>query len=141
MAACAGRSSCDRLNLSLTIQGLCCTNNVAQISWRSGFPFPRTASSYGFSDRDFEEMASGARAAWLVAAAQHAAEVMPYLDSTRRARAATLQQLADALTARGVRAPRGGERWHPWQIRRVLIRANKELRPQRYPQTRAEAAS
>ena len=24
--------------------------SVAQIDWRSGFPFPRTESSYGFSD-------------------------------------------------------------------------------------------
>ena len=69
------------------------------------------------------KMASGARAAWVAAAAQRAAEVMPYLDAARRAGATTLQQLAEALTARGVRAPRGGDRWHPWQIRRVLNRA------------------
>ena len=37
--------------------------------------------------------------------------------------ATRLQQLADALTARGVCAPRGGEGWRPWQVRRVLMRA------------------
>ncbi len=47
---------------------------------------------------------------------------MPYLDAARQAGAATLQQLADALTARGVRTPRGGEGWRPWQVRRVLDR-------------------
>jgi hypothetical protein len=66
------------------------------------------------------EAAAGARAAWSAAAARRAAEVAPYLDAARRAGATTLQQLADALTARGVRAPRGGERWRPWQVRRVL---------------------
>jgi DNA invertase Pin-like site-specific DNA recombinase len=67
--------------------------------------------------------AGAARDAWSAAAARRAAEVLPYLDAARRAGATTLQQLADALTARGVRAPRGGERWRPWQVRRVLDRA------------------
>jgi DNA invertase Pin-like site-specific DNA recombinase len=75
--------------------------------------------------------AAGARAAWVAQAARRAAEVAPYLDAARRAGAATLQQLADALTARGVRAPRGGERWHAWQVRRVLNRANGEVGPRR----------
>jgi len=66
-------------------------------------------------------VAAAARAAWS-AAARRAAEVLPYLDAARRAGAATLQQLADALTARGVRAPRGGERWRIWHVRRVLDR-------------------
>ncbi len=64
-----------------------------------------------------------ARAAWSAAAARRAAEVAPYLDAARKAGATTLQQLADALTARGVRTPRGGEGWRPWQVRRVLDRA------------------
>lgn len=67
--------------------------------------------------------AADARAAWSEAAGRRAAEVLPYLDAARRAGATTLQQLADALTARGVRAPRGGEGWRPWQVRRVLMRA------------------
>lgn len=67
--------------------------------------------------------AAGARAAWSALAARRAAEVMPYIEAARRAGATTLQALADALTARGVRTPRGDERWRPWQVRRVLDRA------------------
>jgi DNA invertase Pin-like site-specific DNA recombinase len=66
--------------------------------------------------------AADARAAWSTAAGRRAAEVIPYLDAARKAGATTLQQLADALTARGVRTPRGGEGWRPWQVRRVLDR-------------------
>jgi DNA invertase Pin-like site-specific DNA recombinase len=69
------------------------------------------------------ETAKGARAAWSAAATRRAAAVLPYLDAARRAGATTLQQLADALTARGVRTPRGGEVWRPWQVRRVLDRS------------------
>ncbi|GGC73523.1 hypothetical protein GCM10011504_58580 [Siccirubricoccus deserti] len=47
---------------------------------------------------------------------------MLYLDAARHAGTTTLQQLADALTARGVRTPRGGKRWRPWQVRRVINR-------------------
>ena len=68
--------------------------------------------------------ASDARAAWSGQAAHRAAEVLPYVEAARRAGAATLQQLADALTARGIRTPRGGERWRPWQVRRVVGRAS-----------------
>ncbi|PZP44810.1 MAG: resolvase [Azospirillum brasilense] len=85
--------------------------------------------------------AADARMAWSVAAGQRAAEVMPYIEAARRAGAVTLQQLADALTARGVRTPRGGEGWRPWQVQRVMSRASQGPRPQRHPQTRAEAAS
>ena len=66
--------------------------------------------------------ARDARAAWSASARRRAVEVLPYLDAARRAGATTLQQLADALTARGVRTPRGGEGWRPWQVRRVLNR-------------------
>ena len=66
--------------------------------------------------------AAEARAIWSAAATRRAAEVMPYLDAARRAGATTLQELANALTARGVRTPRGGEGWRPWQVRRVLNR-------------------
>ncbi|MBI0436087.1 recombinase family protein [Roseomonas sp. KE0001] len=68
--------------------------------------------------------AAGARAAWSAQAARRAAEVLPYIEAARRAGATTLQALADALTARGVRTPRGDERWRPWQVRRVLDRAS-----------------
>jgi hypothetical protein len=66
--------------------------------------------------------AAGARAAWSAAAGRRAEEILPYLDAARRAGATARQQLADALIARGVRTPRGGDRWRPWQVRRVLNR-------------------
>lgn len=66
--------------------------------------------------------AAEARAAWSTATARRAVEILPYLDAAKKAGAITLQQLADALTARGVRTPRGGEGWGPWQVRRVLNR-------------------
>lgn len=68
------------------------------------------------------QTAAVARAVWVAGAAKRAAELRPYLEAAQRAGATTLQQLADALTARGVRTPRGRERWHPWQIRRLLNR-------------------
>ncbi len=49
--------------------------------------------------------------------------VLPYLEQARAAGATTLWQLADALMKRGVPAPRGGERWHPAQVQRVLAYA------------------
>lgn len=72
------------------------------------------------------ETAKDTRAAWSTAATQRAAAVLPYLDAARRAGATTLQQLANALTARGVRTPRDGEQWRPWQVQRVLDRGEAE---------------
>jgi DNA invertase Pin-like site-specific DNA recombinase len=66
--------------------------------------------------------AAEARAAWSAAAARRARVVLPYLEAARRAGAVTLQQLADVLIAHGVRTPRGGDRWRPWQVRRLLDR-------------------
>jgi DNA invertase Pin-like site-specific DNA recombinase len=51
--------------------------------------------------------------------AEHAADVMPYIVAARKAGAGSLVQVAAALTARGIRPPSGGERWHPGQVRRV----------------------
>jgi DNA invertase Pin-like site-specific DNA recombinase len=56
-------------------------------------------------------------------ARRRAAAVLPYLDAARRAGAVTLAQLAEALMARGVPAPRGGSRWSPAQIRRIILAA------------------
>ncbi|WP_052214608.1 hypothetical protein [Belnapia sp. F-4-1] len=74
------------------------------------------------------ETGKTARAASSAAATQRAMEVLPYLEVARRAGAITLQQLADALTARGVRTPRGGERWFPAQVRRLLQRTTHHPR-------------
>lgn len=54
-------------------------------------------------------------------ARRRAAAVLPYVEQARRAGATTLTQLADALMARGVPAPRGGRRWSPAQVRRIVL--------------------
>jgi DNA invertase Pin-like site-specific DNA recombinase len=66
--------------------------------------------------------AAEARSAWSSAAGRRATEVRPYLEAAHRAGATTLQELANALTARGVRTPRRKEEWRPWQVRRMLDR-------------------
>jgi DNA invertase Pin-like site-specific DNA recombinase len=48
------------------------------------------------------------------------ADVLPYVVAAQRAGATTLAQIAAALEARGVRTPRGGQRWAPAQVARVL---------------------
>ena len=85
--------------------------------------------------------AADARAAWSAAAGRRAADVLPYVTAARSAGAITLQQLADALTSRGVRTPRSGEGWRPWQVRRVLDRLGHDGVNTIHPHTRADAAS
>ena len=56
-------------------------------------------------------------------ARMRAADVLPFIEQARRAGATTLQQLADALAARGVPTPSGrGRRWHPVQVARIVGR-------------------
>ena len=56
-------------------------------------------------------------------ARMRAADVLPFIEQARRAGATTLQQLADALAARGVPTPSGrGQRWHPVQVGRIVGR-------------------
>ncbi len=56
-------------------------------------------------------------------ALERAADVLPFIEQARRAGATTLQQLANALAARGVPTPSGkGARWHPVQVARVMGR-------------------
>ena len=68
-------------------------------------------------------LAARARDAQQAEARRRTEAVLPYLQQARAAGAVTLWQLADALMKRGVPAPRGGERWHPAQVRRVLTAA------------------
>jgi DNA invertase Pin-like site-specific DNA recombinase len=57
-----------------------------------------------------------------VAAHRHAANVLPVINEVRRAGATTLREIADALNARGVSTPRGGQ-WYAASVRNVLARA------------------
>lgn len=49
-----------------------------------------------------------------------AQDVMPYVEAAQKAGATTLQQIGQALEARGVRTPRGGTRWAPAQVARIM---------------------
>jgi DNA invertase Pin-like site-specific DNA recombinase len=51
----------------------------------------------------------------------HAAKVLPVIREIRRAGATSLRQIADALNARGISTPRGGE-WYASSVRNVLER-------------------
>jgi len=53
---------------------------------------------------------------------QHAANVVPIIREIRRAGATSLHQIADALNARGITTPRGGQ-WYASSVRNVLARA------------------
>jgi len=64
--------------------------------------------------------AARANAAQIANAQRRTAAVLPYVEQARRAGAATLAEIAEALTARGVPAPRGGNRWAPAQVRRLM---------------------
>jgi DNA invertase Pin-like site-specific DNA recombinase len=67
------------------------------------------------------EVASRGHATMARQADQFAANVAPIIADARKAGAETLQQIADALNARGVKTARGG-RWHPMTVRAILER-------------------
>ncbi|BFL66131.1 recombinase family protein [Roseomonas mucosa] len=54
-------------------------------------------------------------------ARRRAAALLPTIERARRAGASTLAEIAEALMARGVPAPRGGQRWAPAQVRRIML--------------------
>jgi DNA invertase Pin-like site-specific DNA recombinase len=58
-------------------------------------------------------------------ARRRAAAVLRYIEGARRAGAATLVEIAEALMARGVPAPRAGQHWAPAQVRRIMIAATQ----------------
>jgi DNA invertase Pin-like site-specific DNA recombinase len=70
--------------------------------------------------RDAEFSAKG-NAVQVANARRRASSVLPYIEGARRAGARTLAEIADALMARGVPAPRGGDRWSAAQVRRTLL--------------------
>jgi DNA invertase Pin-like site-specific DNA recombinase len=53
---------------------------------------------------------------------QRAANVIPLIREIKKAGATSLRQIADALNARGISSPRGGE-WHATSVRNMLARA------------------
>ena len=67
------------------------------------------------------EVGARGHATMAAQADRFAANVRPIIEDARKAGAATLQDLADALNARGVRTARGG-RWHPMTVRAILQR-------------------
>jgi DNA invertase Pin-like site-specific DNA recombinase len=64
--------------------------------------------------------AAVATAARVSAAKAKAAEARPYIEAARAAGCNTLWEIANALTARGVKTPRGLGTWNATQVRRVL---------------------
>ncbi len=68
------------------------------------------------------ESIDGARAARMSKADRFAASVMPAIDEIKAAGVATLDGIANCLTARGVRTSRGGQEWNAKQVSRVLAR-------------------
>ena len=66
------------------------------------------------------DQARAAAATKSTQARARAADVIPYLEAARRAGASTLNELAEALTNRGVPTPTGKGPWRPEQIRRIV---------------------
>ncbi len=50
----------------------------------------------------------------------YAAEVLPYVQAARAAGCRTQKEIAEALTARGIKPPMGGAVWHVAQVQRLL---------------------
>jgi hypothetical protein len=49
----------------------------------------------------------------------HAADVLPLFAQARQAGANSYAKVAAAMTARDIRPPGGGDRWHASQMRRI----------------------
>jgi DNA invertase Pin-like site-specific DNA recombinase len=67
--------------------------------------------------------ARAGRAAQTARAAAYADDVLPFITAARKAGCLSLREIAEALTARGVRPPSGGEVWHASQVRRLLLQS------------------
>jgi hypothetical protein len=93
------------------------TQMAAVAELEAGLISQRTRAALAAGTPDQARAAAAVRQATSRA---RAAEVLPYVEAARRAGAATLRQLAAALTARGVPTPTGRHAWAPEQIRRVL---------------------
>ena len=72
--------------------------------------------------RNMPEAAAKGREAQRAGADQFAANVLPVIESIKAAGATSLDALAKALNARGIRTARGG-RWHSTTVRNLLARS------------------
>jgi len=73
-----------------------------------------------------ELAAANASRLWRQRALAYAKDVLPELRQLR-AEGRTYSGTARALTEMGVVPPGGGERWHPWTVRRILARLAEPL--------------
>jgi DNA invertase Pin-like site-specific DNA recombinase len=51
---------------------------------------------------------------------RRAEDVMPFITAAQHAGCASLREIAEALTARGIHPPSGGAAWHATQVRRAI---------------------
>ena len=58
-------------------------------------------------------------------AREKARDIFPYIEAAQKAGCRTLADLADALTARGIKTPGGCPQWSAEQIRRVIGKARR----------------
>lgn len=65
-------------------------------------------------------MSRAGRQAQTDRASEHRADVLPFIYAAIAAGAKSLRAIAAALTARGIRPPSGGDRWHASQVHRLL---------------------
>jgi DNA invertase Pin-like site-specific DNA recombinase len=56
-------------------------------------------------------------------ARRRAKELMPFIDAAQKAGCLTLGQLAEAMTARGIKTPGGGSNWTATTVRRAMQKA------------------
>jgi len=78
---------------------------------------PRLRSGDGAAARQATEIRTAR-------AERHARDVLPAIQAAQRAGCASPGQIAEALTARGIRTPAGGDVWHPVQVTRILKRTS-----------------
>jgi hypothetical protein len=69
--------------------------------------------------------ASVARAARVAKSQENATRTLPFIAAARAAGCRTLAQIAEAMMARGIRAPSGGERWHPSTVLHIEAMADR----------------
>jgi Recombinase len=91
---------------------------------RPGDPlfWPGRYSHPGLGNPKIDEARLKAVAEIVDRADQRPANVVPIMRQIQRSGATSLRQIAEALNARGISAPRGGQ-WHATSVRNVMARA------------------